>query len=218
MTLYVASRQPKSAKSKKIRKIEYPAKFTINITLVEVCKIPAVESKIKELNRETEELKKQKEKALKQYDDLTDMPCKKIGGLKKLPPVKEEKYEIKDRQYIDCYNLIEAINTYNETLLARNHAVNNYNALLDERKQDCQKFGMLQDEENNVDCNVLEQVNDKLMSIYLKISNDKQKNVPSYRQEFEKAKKTVEESSYYRCAGYAAYKKQCAEIDKLLKK
>ena len=218
MTLYVASRQPKTAKSVKIRKIEYKAQFTINITLVEICKIPAVENKIKELNKEIEDLKKQKEKALKQYEELADMPCKKVGGLKKLPPVKEEKYEIKDRQYIDCYNLIEAINAYNETLLARNHAVNSYNALLDERKQDCQKYGMLQDESNNVDCNVLEQVNDKLMSLYLKISNDKQKNLPAYRQEFEKAKKTVEESSYHRCAGYAAYKKQCTEIDKLLKK
>lgn len=229
MTLYVASRQPKKAKSEKIRKMEYQAKFTLNISLIDICYASVVANIITQLNTEIEKFQKQQENATNYIEKVTNLPCNRIIELNNLPRGEEREYEnIKDKQYADCDNLKEAILIYNEALAARNNAINNYNTKLDKRKQECreeairlaaeEEEGRRKKEQVEITCSVLDRANKTLMSLGYRIKSSKQKDLPAFRQEFERIKGQIDDTKLNTCNAYEAYRTHCAEIEKLLKK
>jgi len=211
MTLYVASRENIKPKSLRDRKIEYPAKFTLNIIFKEICENPDLNKVINYLDVEMLKLLKQKNEVLAALDSVYDLPCSKIKELKPKTIGKEEKFTgTKDQQYNECENLKESINDYNETLEARNNAINFYNSKLDERKQKCS--GTSGATEN---CRTLYQINEKLTELLLDIKNSKQ-NSASLLQKYERIKNAVG-TEYKSCKKeYSTFLDLCSRIEKRL--
>ena len=218
MTFYVASRENMSAKSPRNKKVEYPAKFTMNIMFKEVCESPDLNRIIEYLDGEMLKMLNQKNAVIAALDSVYDLPCSKVKDLKPKIVGKEEKFTgSKDQQYNECVNLRESINDYNETLEARNDAINFYNTKLEERRQKCGGTGGTVSSAPSEDCRALYQINEKLTELLLDIKNCKQSDLAAYKQKYEKMKSGIG-------AGYKSCKKEyntfidlCSRIDKRLK-
>jgi len=206
--LYVAS---KETKSKRDKKIEYPIKFTLCITLQDFCDNPDFNSIVESLLSEIENMRTQQETITSELGLLPNLSCAKIKELKDMPSGKEKEFNPnKNPQYNNCEYLKTVIKIYNETLGNRNNAIRNYNNKLSEIKRKCSGA-------ENINCKILYQTNEKLAELLLDIKNSNQTNLSSFKQEYEKIKKNVADPDYKKCKEYKAFEDLCNRIDARLK-
>jgi len=212
VTLYVASRNPKAAKSPRDKKVDYLVKFTLNILTLEVCESPELRMVINYLDKETEKLLSQKDAAAAALDMLYDLPTAKIKELQSKTVGTEEKFTgTKDQQYNECDNLKESIAKYNEALEDRNNTILIYNTILNDKKQKGGGGGHAA-----VDCRVLYQINEKLTELLLDIKNSKQ-STASLKQKYDRIKNVVT-ADYKTCKKeYGTFTDLCSRIENRLK-
>jgi len=204
MKLYVASKQKQKAKSERVRKIEYLAKFTLYIALWDVCENPEVEKQMSTLNADISTMSEQKTSILSEMQNLS------CNGIRTKEPkaTSAEKEKKLAEQFMVCEQLSEAINKYNEVLNELNDAITAYNSKLEEVKRRCSAPVS--------PCPAVNQANEKLTELLLDIKNSK-KSKASLQQEFEKIKKMVEDPAAQKCKEYKVFKDLCSRIDTRLK-
>jgi len=207
MKLYVASKQSQKAKSERVRKIEYLAKFTLNVSLWDVCNNPEIERQISTANLEIELMGEQKSLISAELSQLASESCNAIKAkeLKSVLPEKEKKLA---EQFLECELLKETIGKYNESLAELNSSIMAYNSKLTSMKRACAAPPSL--------CPLVTQANEKLTELLLDIKNS-QKSKASLLQEFEKIKKTVEDPAAQKCKEYKVFKTLCSRIEIRLK-
>ncbi|MCL1851365.1 MAG: hypothetical protein FWF70_08210 [Bacteroidetes bacterium] len=212
VTLYVASKNAKTAKSPRDKKVEYLVKFTLNILTLEVCESPELKMVISYLDKETEKLLSQKDAAAAALDQLYDLPSAKIKELQSKTVGTEEKFTgTKDQQYNECDNLKASIARYNGALEDRNNTILIYNTILSDKKQ---KGGG--GHAAAVDCRVLYQINEKLTELLLDIKNSKQ-STASLKQKYDRIKSTIN-ADYKTCKKeYGTFTDLCTRIENRLK-
>jgi hypothetical protein len=211
VTFYVASRNAKSAKSPKDKKVEYLVKFTLNILTLEVCESPELKLVIDYLDKETDKLLIQKDAAAAALDSVYDLPAAKLREMQSKTVGKEEKFTgTKDQQYNDCNNLKESILRYNQALEDRNNTIIVYNTILSEKKP--KGSGQA----STVDCRVLYQINEKLTELLLDIKNSKL-SPAALKQKYDRLKSAVT-ADYKNCKKeYPAFTDLCKRIENRLK-
>ena len=219
--LYAAKKQLQKAKSEKDRKIEYLTKFTLIITVQEICEQPELRKTIEDVTTEIKKLESQEEDVAVELELLPDLfcPCHKVKGLKEKESDNKERItniiDPRYEQFADCKNLQTTITDYNLILSARNKAISAYNARIKELKKNC-KDPIIETPPPPIQCSLVSQANKKLATLLLKIKNEEQA-LPASKREFESIKKTVEDPDFQRCEEYNGFKDFCSRIGERLK-
>jgi len=191
--------------AKRNMRVEYLAKFTLNITLQNVCDNPEVKGVVASLVSDAATMEAQKTKAVSELEALPSLNCTQIRKLTEMPIGKEEVTSVKNPQYSGCVNLTAAIKAYNAALEARNTAIRAYNSeLSDLKRKKCGGAG--------TDCKALVQANEKLAEILLDLKNAKNKS--PYKQEYDKIKKTIEaDPELKKCKEYKIFEGLCKKVE-----
>ena len=127
MTFYVASFESKKFKLERCRKIEYMAKFTLNITLQDICENADLTNAIAERYKEIEKMRTdiktiESEKAELRW--LTDEKKKELANKQSIGTDKKIT-KISDK-YQDCENSKKAVKDYNDVIDDYNNFVNEF--------------------------------------------------------------------------------------------
>ena len=228
MTLYVATRD---FKGKKFKKVEYQAKLTLNITLNDICENPDIKNVVTSLDTEIGRMETQKKTITTELENLPKQNCSKIKSTSEKKTIKEEeKFSgIKNQQYSDCENLKTALGKHNETIDEINSLIRSYNAKLNEMKKECPGGGGGSGGETPVitetsvqtsitSCDQLEQVTKKLLGeIYFPLSNKTRTDINAAKQEYEEIKRSANNATAKKCKEYKEFEKACNMTEKLLK-
>lgn len=216
VTLYVASRENKKCSPQRNRKIEYQAKFTLIISLQDICDDPKLKELVGWLNRKTEDMYTRNEEIKEDLNLLYNLSCTQIK-LKEREKEEEEITDIKDQQYqqyVACENLIAAKKTHNEILKDLNKTIRRYNSSLSDRKQACSSRPV---EVEPVKCEQLNKINGKLYDLCLDIRY-KRINKGDGNRKYEEITESIDISDYKKCKeDLNAFNMYCNEIKKLLK-
>ena len=217
MRIYVASKENYITRflffqstSKRDRKIEYMAKVSPEITLLDVCESPGLKSIIEELTKEMEDIRVITTLTTSETEELSSLSCEKIKKLNNKETFGEDKkYSIKDEQYIECKNLEQMVEEYNAAIDTCDNAVSIYNEKLEKRKKACRIIPP--------GCELVKAANKQLMDLYYRIEQSEKNDLPSFEPEYREIRKKINDQHKI-CVEYPAYKEWCNAIDKLLKK
>ena len=216
--LYVASKEPIKPKSETDRKIEYLAKFTLHLALLEnICESPELKKMITELDEHVKEIQNDIDQIKSETTDLARLSNDQKKDLDyRQPDGKEKKINISDKQYIvyrDCEKLKTSVTKYNAILDSYDKTVTAYNNKLGVSSSSASSSSS---SSSSASCQSLKTANEKLMNLYYRIEQSKKTNLSSLQSEYNKIKQQTEINE--KCKEYAAYKEWCKGIEKLLKK
>ena len=238
LNLYIATKE--TLKGERRRKVEYLSKFSIIVLLQSSCDDPDLVKVIQTLSAEIENMQTQTTTIQREIDNLVDLPCATILELpEKLLGKEKEITQIRDMRFAACDNLKKTINTYNEVLETRNKTIFNYNLALDDYIEFClepepepEVVEVVPEPEpipvktpvqpqtpvEEVNCRNLYKANEQLAELLLDVKNSKQPNLSSFKQEFDKIKKSVSSPGYKNCkSDYKVYESLCSKIENRFK-